>query len=90
MAKPLLSSTFFSFPKLLLWSLPIGLLVFYTYLEGGLPASTVLLQFLQQKETWDARLASHVSVLSLLWIFDARIDKRHVLMSDLSHSLFAD
>jgi hypothetical protein len=36
MAKPLISSTFFSFPKLLLWSLPLLFISVYTYLSGDL------------------------------------------------------
>jgi hypothetical protein len=36
MAKPLVSSTFFSFPKLLLWSLPLLFILVYTYLFTGL------------------------------------------------------
>jgi len=36
MAKPLISSTLFSFPKLLLWSLPLLFILSYTYLIGGL------------------------------------------------------
>jgi hypothetical protein len=36
MAKPLISSTLFSFPKLLLWSLPLLFILGYTYLIGGL------------------------------------------------------
>jgi hypothetical protein len=35
MAKPLLSSTFFSFPKLLLWSLPLLCILIYTYVGAG-------------------------------------------------------
>lgn len=35
MAKPLLSSTFLSFPKLLLWSLPLVFILIYTYLGAG-------------------------------------------------------
>ena len=35
MAKPLISSTFLSFPKLLLWSLPLLFILIYTYLGGG-------------------------------------------------------
>jgi hypothetical protein len=31
MAKPLISSTFLSFPKLLLWSLPLLFILIYTY-----------------------------------------------------------
>jgi hypothetical protein len=36
MTKPLISSTFFSFPKLLLWSLPLLFILIYTYLFTGL------------------------------------------------------
>lgn len=36
MAKPLISSTLFSFPKLLLWSLPLLFILIYTYLNAGL------------------------------------------------------
>ncbi|TVY88387.1 Multicopper oxidase [Lachnellula willkommii] len=36
MAKPLISSTFLSFPKLLLWSLPLLFILLYTYVGGGL------------------------------------------------------
>lgn len=36
MAKPLISSTFLSFPKLLLWSLPLLCILLYTYVGGGL------------------------------------------------------
>ena len=36
MAKPLVSSTLFSFPKLLLWCLPLLFILIYTYLAGGL------------------------------------------------------
>jgi hypothetical protein len=36
MAKPLISSTFFSSPKLLLWSLPLLFILIYTYLFAGL------------------------------------------------------
>jgi hypothetical protein len=36
MAKPLISSTLFSFPKLLLWSLPLLFILIYTYLFTGL------------------------------------------------------
>lgn len=36
MAKPLVSSNLFSFPKLLLWSIPLLLLAIYTYAFGGL------------------------------------------------------
>ena len=33
---PLVSSTFFSFPKLLLWSLPLLFILAYTYIDGGM------------------------------------------------------
>ncbi len=59
MAKPLLSSTFFSFPKLLLWSLPLVGLLVYTWLAGGLTSIT-LPSFLSQAETWEHKLATHV------------------------------
>lgn len=36
MPKPLVSSNLFSFPKLLLWSLPLFFIGLYTYLFGGL------------------------------------------------------
>jgi hypothetical protein len=36
MAKPLVSSNLFSFPKLLLWSLPLLFILIYTYLFSGL------------------------------------------------------
>jgi hypothetical protein len=36
MAKPLISSTFFSFPKLLVWSLPLLFILIYTYLVGDI------------------------------------------------------
>jgi len=35
MAKPLVSSNLFSFPKLLLWSLPLLFILIYTYLFAG-------------------------------------------------------
>lgn len=35
MAKPLISSTLFSFPKLLLWSLPLLFIFVYMYLVGS-------------------------------------------------------
>lgn len=38
MAKPLISSTLLSFPKLLLWSLPLLFILAYTYLNAGLNA----------------------------------------------------
>lgn len=42
MAKPLVSSTFFSFPKLLLWSIPLLCILIYTYVgnEFDLKLST--------------------------------------------------
>jgi hypothetical protein len=45
MPKPLISSTLFSFPKLLLWSLPLVLFIVYTWLSGGLPAKERLVEF---------------------------------------------
>jgi hypothetical protein len=36
MAPPLISSTFFSFPKLLLWSIPLLFILAYTYIDSGL------------------------------------------------------
>ena len=36
MAKPLISSTFFSFPKFLVWSLPLLFILIYTYLVGDI------------------------------------------------------
>jgi hypothetical protein len=36
MAKPLVSSTFFSFPRLLLWSVPLLFILVYTNLFAGL------------------------------------------------------
>ncbi|TVY68705.1 Multicopper oxidase aurL2, partial [Lachnellula suecica] len=48
MAKPVVSSTFLSFPKLLLWSLPLLLILIYTYLGAGL----------------DLKLSSLVSLIS--------------------------
>lgn len=59
MAKPLLASTFFSFPKLLLWSLPLIAILVYTYLANGLAGSR-LLPLVLQIETWEHKLASHV------------------------------
>lgn len=35
MPKPLIPTTFFSFPKLLLWSLPLLLIFTYTYLDNS-------------------------------------------------------
>ena len=43
MKKPLLSSSFFSFPKLLLWSLPLGLFLVSTWLAGGLNKDKLML-----------------------------------------------
>lgn len=60
MAKPLLSSTFLSFPKLLLWGLPLIGLLAYTWIAGGLP-SNYLPSFMQQAETWEHKLAHLVS-----------------------------
>jgi hypothetical protein len=60
MAKPLLSSTFLSFPKLLLWGLPLIGLLAYTWLAGG-PTSNYLPSFMQQAETWEHKLAHLVS-----------------------------
>ena len=41
MKKPLVSSSFFSFPKLLLWSLPLGFFLVSTWLKGGLYRDTL-------------------------------------------------
>ena len=60
MAKPLLSSTFLSFPKLLLWGLPLIGLLAYTWLARG-PTSSYLPSFMQQAETWEHKLAHLVS-----------------------------
>jgi hypothetical protein len=60
MAKPLLSSTFLSFPKLLLWGLPLIGLLAYTWLAAG-PTSNYLPSFMQQAETWEHKLAHLVS-----------------------------
>ena len=35
MKKPLVAASFFTFPKLLLWSLPLGFLLIYTWLFRG-------------------------------------------------------
>lgn len=39
MAKPLVASSFFTFPKFLLWSLPLFFLLLGTWLQGGLDRS---------------------------------------------------
>jgi hypothetical protein len=46
MKKPLVAASFFTFPKLLLWSLPIGFLLAYTWLFRGqkLNLSQLILQ----------------------------------------------
>lgn len=48
MAKPLVSSTFFSFPKLLLWSIPLFCILIYTYIGNE----------------FDLKLSTFVSLLS--------------------------
>lgn len=92
MAKPLLSPTFFSFPKLLLWSLPLIALFVYTWLANGLAGSR-LLPFILQVETWEHKLASHVRLPSrlcqCLQIISTFRDI-HVRKSKLSLTLFRD
>jgi len=52
MGKPLVSSTFFSFPKLLLWSLPLLFILIYTYLAGGLHSQiSVFVSFILPADT---------------------------------------
>ena len=51
MTKPLISSTFFSFPKLLLWSLPLLFILIYTYLFTGLENNlSTLISFVSPAE----------------------------------------
>jgi hypothetical protein len=51
MAKPLISSTLFSFPKLLLWSLPLLFILIYTYLFAGLDVRlNTLISYVLQAE----------------------------------------
>jgi hypothetical protein len=51
MAKPLISSTLFSFPKLLLWSLPLLFILIYTYLFSGLDTKlSTLISFISSAE----------------------------------------
>jgi len=41
MAKPVVTSTFLTFPKFLLWSLPLGFLALTAWLGGGLDSTSV-------------------------------------------------
>lgn len=50
MAKPLISSTFFLFPKLLLWSLPLLFIFTYTYLAGFHTTIQTLVSFVKPAE----------------------------------------
>jgi len=53
MAKPLISSTLFSFPKLLLWSLPLLFILLYTYLVGDLKGTVgTILSFVKNTEEY--------------------------------------
>jgi len=45
MAKPVVASTFFTFPKFLLWSLPLGFLALTAWLTGGSLSSTSVSEF---------------------------------------------
>lgn len=42
MAKPLVTSTFFSFPKLLLWSLPLFVFLLGSWLTGYVDKDSIL------------------------------------------------
>lgn len=59
MAKPLLSSTFFTFPKFLLWSLPLFFFLVGSWLTGLLDRTTFF-SFLLKAETLETKVTSHV------------------------------
>lgn len=50
MPKPVVSSTFFSFPKLLVWSLPLLGIISYTYLAGVQTTLKTLVAFVTTAE----------------------------------------
>ena len=49
MNKPLIASSFFTFPRLLVWSLPMGFLLAYAWLYGR-PSVTEVGQWVAQTE----------------------------------------
>lgn len=59
MAKPVIS--FFTFPKFLLWSLPLFFLLIAAWLKGGLNVNTIS-AFLTRVESVEQQVASHVSL----------------------------
>jgi len=50
MKKPLIASNFFSFPKLLLWSLPLGFFLVVTWFLGVLDRDTLRLWVWKSEE----------------------------------------
>lgn len=63
MAKPLVASSFFTFPKFLLWSLPLVFLLIGAWLKGGLDGSN-LSAILTHVTTVEQQVVGKVSLTS--------------------------
>jgi hypothetical protein len=78
MAKPVVASTFLTFPKFLLWGLPLGFLALTAWLSGGLD-STSISEFATRLKAVEEPIV-HVSFA------DQQSVKEHELMATSSSS----